>query len=134
MTRRPAALILAMVVLLAAGCSSSDPQSAALETAVTTFVQTLERGAYDDAHALLCRDGQAATDAAALRTEFEPRQRPWKRKIWYTSRGDRSGEANLSLTPSGQDKREYALTLARGDGDWQVCDVSPGSWQVDPDY
>lgn len=137
-TRRLAALALAGVLLLAgalvlpAGCSTSDPENEAMESAVTTFTRTLERGAYDDAYAQLCPDGRTGT-AADLRTEFEPRPRPWKLRIWYTSRGDASGEANLTLTPSGQAKREYAFHVARGDGRWQVCDVSPGSFQSDDD-
>jgi hypothetical protein len=135
--RRLAALLLALVPLLAAGCSpgsGSDPDNEALESAVTAFVQTLERGAYDDAHALLCPSGQtgrAGTDAAALREEFEPHPRPWKRKIWATSRSNDHGAANIALTPSGQAKHEYAFDLVRTGGAWQVCDVTSGSFDVD---
>jgi hypothetical protein len=141
--RRLAVLLLALPLVLAgAGCSApgfpgfglpSDPESEALANSVNAFVQALERGGYDEAHGLLCPDGQAGTDAAALRTEFEPHARPWGVKIWATSRSDTSGNANLALTPNGQDKREYTFSVVHAAGGWQVCDVSPGSYQIDID-
>ena len=140
--RRLAGFLLALPLLAGAGCSApgfpgfstpSDPESAALANSVIAFAQALERGAYDEAHGLLCPDGQAETDAAALRAEFEPHARPWGVKIWATSRSDTSGNANLALTPDGQGKREYTFSAVRAAGGWQVCDVSPGSYQIDID-
>jgi hypothetical protein len=141
--RRLAVVLLALPLLLpGAGCSApgipgfsapGDPESAALADSVTAFVQALERGTYDEAYGVLCADGQAETDAAALRTEFEPHARPWGLKIWATSRSDTSGNANLALTPNGQGKREYTFSVVRAADGWQVCDVSTGSYQVDID-
>jgi hypothetical protein len=140
-SRRLASLLL-LALLAVSACSApsipgfsapSDPESEALANSVTAFVQTLERGAYDDAHALLCPEGQTETDAAALRAEFEPHARPWQLKIWATSRSDTSGNANLALTPSGQGKREYTFAVVHAADGWQVCDVSTGSYQVDID-
>ncbi len=109
--------------------SEPDPDSERLNGALTAFVDTLERGEYAAAAALMCPDGQ---DEAALGTEFEPHPRPWKQFVTYTGRGSDSGNANLDLTPSGKPVVKYTFDLKKlPDGSWQVCDARRGSLQVD---
>ena len=118
-----------MPLALLGACGGVSPDNNRLEAAVTTFVDTLGRGEYDVAASVMCPD---AGDAAALRTEFEPHPRPWKRKVTYTGRGDDSGNANLDLTPEGRSVVKYTFGLEKlADGSWQVCDVTRGSVQVD---
>jgi hypothetical protein len=107
----------------------SDPDNEKLVGALTTFVDTLGRGEYAAAAALMCPEGQTEGD---LRAEFEPHPRPWKQFVTYTGRSDTSGDANLDLTPSGAAAVKYTFALTRqADGTWQVCEVSRGSVQVD---
>ena len=107
----------------------ADPDYDKLVGALTAFVDTLGRGEYDAAAALMCPD---AEDKPDLRAEFEPHPRPWKQFVTYTARSDDSGDANLDLTPSGKPVVRYTFDLKRlPDGSWQVCDVGRGSTQVD---
>jgi hypothetical protein len=107
-----------------------DPDNEKFLGALTTFVDTLGRGEYAAAAALMCPD--AEDDEAGLRTEFEPHPRPWKQFVTYTGRSNDSGYANLDLTPAGKPVIKYTFDLTRlPDGSWQVCDVGRGSVQVD---
>lgn len=139
--RRLAVLALALPLALVGACGGvdlpsvsapSDPDNDKLVGSLTTLVDTLSRGDYGAAAALMCPD--AKQDEAALRTEFEPHPRPWKQFVTYTSRSDDSGNANLDLTPSGQPVVKYTFGLVRvADGSWQVCDVHRGSTSFDVD-
>jgi hypothetical protein len=137
--RRLAVLALALPLALVSACGGvdlpsvsapSDPDNDKLVGSLTTLVDTLSRGEYAAAAALMCPD--AKQDEAALRTEFEQHPRPWKQFVTYTSRSDDSGNANLDLTPSGTAVVRYTFGLVRvADGSWQVCDVHRGTVQVD---
>ena len=136
--RRLAVLALALPLALISACGGvdlpsglpPDPDHDKLVGSLTTLVDTLSRGEYAAAAALMCPD--AEQDEAALRTEFEPHPRPWKQFVTYTSRSNDSGNANLDLTPSGKAVVRYTFDLKRlPDGSWQVCDVHRGTVQVD---
>ncbi|GAA0906713.1 hypothetical protein [Virgisporangium aurantiacum] len=140
MLRRLAVLALAGPLALISACGGidlpsvsapSDPENDKLVGSLTTLVDTLGRGEYAAAAALLCPDAEQQ-DEAALRTEFEPHPRPWKQFVTYTSRSGDSGDANMDLTPSGTSVVRYTFSLKKtADGSWQVCDVHRGSVQVD---
>jgi hypothetical protein len=139
--RRLVVLAIAVPLALISACGGvdlpsvpapSDPDNDKLVGALTTLVDTLGRGEYTAAAALMCPD--AEQDEAALRAEFEPHPRPWNQFVTYTGRSDDSGNANLDLTPSGKPVVKYTFDLVRvADGSWQVCDVHRGSVQVDVD-
>jgi hypothetical protein len=139
--RRLAVLALTLPLALVGACGGidlpsvsapSDPENDKLVGSLTTLVDTLGRGEYAAAAALMCSD--AEQDETALRTEFEPHPRPWKQFVTYTGRSDASANANLDLTPSGNPVVKYTFALKKAaDGSWQVCDVHRGSTSFDVD-
>lgn len=140
MTRKLA--VAAYLALTLAGCGfpGADPfgygDGKRIKAAVQQLFGELERADYAAAASHWCAAEPAATPPTAdqLKAGFDAYPRPWKVKpvtAQHTPGG--TGFVNVTLTDGVGAEHQYNVDFTLAGGAATVCDVDPGTIQIDVD-